>query len=63
MTDNIQNTEQRFYNDTFNDVTVEFFSDASQKTIDALSFNGDWYTVRGILLDWGYKIIENININ
>jgi hypothetical protein len=51
-------TEPRTYHDTINEVVINFHSDAPQSTIDALEFNGEWYVVREILKDWGYKVIE-----
>lgn len=56
-------TEIRIYRDSINNVEVKFYSDASQKTVTALEFNGEWYVVREILRDWGYKVIEGINLN
>jgi hypothetical protein len=50
--------EKRFYNDIINDCVVEFLSDASQSLIDSLEFNGEWWTVKGILISWGYTVIE-----
>ena len=55
--------ESRIYIDEINEVTIEFKSDASQSLINSLSFNGEWYVVREILLNWGYKIIENFSKN
>jgi hypothetical protein len=55
-------TDIRTYNDEINDVIIRFYSDAPQHTIDALSFNGEWYVVREILTKWGYKVVE-INQN
>ena len=52
-------TKPRTYYDCINEVVVNFYSDAPQSTIDALEFNGEWYVVREILKDWGYKVIEN----
>ena len=51
------------YNDCINEKKVIFHSDAPQSTIDALAFNGEWYVVREILLDWGYKVIEHPIVN
>jgi hypothetical protein len=56
-------TELRTYYDSINEVNVEFLSDAPQSTIDALEFNGEWYVVREILKDWGYKVYENVSAN
>ena len=50
--------EKRYYNDIINDCIVEFQSDADQRLIDSLEFNGEWWTVKGILLSWGYMVIE-----
>jgi len=55
--------EARTYHDTINEVTVEFHSDAPQKLITGLEFNGEWYVVREILLDFGYKVLENNSKN
>ena len=51
------------YDDEINEEVISFYSDAPQKTIDALAFNGEWYVVKQILLDWGYKVIEPAIIN
>jgi hypothetical protein len=51
------------YNDIINEKTIVFHSDASQSLIDSLGFNGEWCIVKEILLDWGYKVIEQPNIN
>lgn len=53
----------RTYSDWINEDIIEFHSDASQELIDSLNFNGEWYVVREILLNCGYKIIEDFNIN
>jgi len=37
---------------------VYFYSDAEQKLIDALQFEGEWHTVRSTLQIWGYKVVE-----
>lgn len=50
--------EERYYNDIMDDCTVKFYSDAEQKLITSLEFNGDWWTTKRILLDWGYTVIE-----
>jgi len=55
-------TELRTYKDEINDINIYFHSDASQKLIDALSFSSEWYVVREILLNCGYKVVE-INKN
>lgn len=57
------NIEPRTYYDCIDDVTIKFLSDAKQSTINALEFNGDWCVVRRILLDCGYKVIENTIAN
>ena len=51
------------FNDSINQRKVIFHSDAPQATIDALEFNGEWYVVKEILLDWGYKVIEHPIVN
>lgn len=51
------------YYDSINEVTVKFRSDAPQSTITALEFNGEWFIVREILRDWGYEVIESVNLN
>ena len=56
-------TEIRTYRDSINNVEVKFRSDASQETVTALEFNGEWYVVREILRDWGYEVIEGVNLN
>ena len=56
-------TELRIFNDSFNNVEVKFRSDASQETITALEFNGEWFIVKEILRDWGYEVIEGVNLN
>jgi hypothetical protein len=56
-------TQYRTYYDSINEVTVKFRSDAPQSTITALEFNGEWYVVREILRDWGYEVIEGVNLN
>ncbi|HLO91526.1 MAG TPA: hypothetical protein VK172_10220 [Lentimicrobium sp.] len=56
-------TALRTYNDSINNVVVKFRSDASQRTINALEFNGEWYVVKEILKDWGYIVIEYPNTN
>lgn len=53
--------EDRTYYDCINEITINFRSDVPQSTIDALEFNGEWYIVREILKDWGYKVIEISN--
>jgi len=50
--------ERRYYNDIINERKVEFLSDAEQSFIDSLEFNGDWWTVKGILMDWGFMVME-----
>lgn len=54
-------TTKKFFKDVY-DETYYFYSDASQETINALDFNGEWYIVKEILINWGYKIIE-ISLN
>lgn len=56
-------TELRTYNDPINDTIINFNSDASQKLITSLEFNGEWYVVREILRDWGYVVIEHPSNN
>jgi hypothetical protein len=56
-------TEERTYYDCINEVTIKFRSNAPQRIIDALDFNGEWYVVREILRDWGYIVIENPSVN
>ena len=56
-------TQYRTYYDCINEVTVKFRSDAPQSTITALEFNGEWFIVREILRDWGYEVIEGVNLN
>lgn len=58
-----KNIKGRTYFDSFDDVSIIFYSDAPQKIIDSLSFNGDWNTVRHILIDWGYKVLDEIYLN
>lgn len=55
--------ESRTYYDSINDVTIEFLSNATQKFITGLEFNGEWYVVREILRDFGYTVVENISKN
>lgn len=55
--------ELRTYYDCINEVTIRFYSNAPQRTIDALEFNGEWYVVREILKDWGYEVIEYPSVN
>lgn len=57
------NLELRKYNDSINEIIVEFHSDASQQTVTALECSGEWYEAREILRSHGYQIIENINVN
>jgi hypothetical protein len=54
--------EPRTYYDCFDEVTINFHSNATQSLITALEFNGRWCMVKQILLDWGYKVQE-INSN
>ena len=51
------------FNDSINEKKIRFYSDAPQSIIDALEFNGEWYVVKEILLDWGYKVVEYTDIN
>ena len=55
--------ESRTYYDCINETTVEFLSNATQKFITSLEFNGEWYVVREILRDFGYTVVENISKN
>ena len=55
--------ESRTYYDCINDVTIEFHSNASQKFITGLEFNGEWYVVRAILRDFGYTVLEDLSKN
>jgi len=55
--------ESRTYYDSINETTVEFHSNASQKFITGLEFNGEWYVVREILRDFGYIVVENFSEN
>lgn len=55
--------ESRTYYDCINETTVEFLSNATQKFITGLEFNGEWYVVREILRDFGYTVVENISKN
>jgi len=59
----ISNVIRCTFNDTINERKVIFHSDAPQATIDALEFNGEWYIVKEILLNWGYKVIEHQIVN
>ena len=52
------NLTDRVYFDNINNVFIHFYSDAKQETIDFLSFNDEWPTVKGILKDWGYAVVE-----
>lgn len=56
-------SEKRTYYDEINDITILFYSNASQSIIDALSFVGEWHDVKKILLEFGYRVIENVNVN
>lgn len=56
-------SEKRTYYDEINDTIVSFYSNAQQGTIDALSFVGEWCDVKKILLEFGYRVIENSNVN
>lgn len=51
------------YIDEINEVTIRFRTDAPQSLVDGLAFNGEWYVVKQILLNFGYIVIENANIN
>ena len=55
--------ESRTYYDCINDITIEFYSDATQKLITGLEFNGEWNVVREMLRDFGYTVIDNISKN
>lgn len=46
-----------FY-DTINEKNVSFYTDASQKIVTSLEFNGEWFIVKEILNDWGYTVVE-----
>jgi hypothetical protein len=61
--ENRKSNTLRTFNDSINERKVTFWSDAPQATIDALEFNGEWYVVKEILLDWGYIVIENTIFN
>jgi hypothetical protein len=50
--------EKRVFNDSIDNVTIIFYSDASQKLITALEIN-PWYVTKHILEDFNYKVIEN----
>ena len=51
--------QKRSYYDETGERLVVFHSNAPQKLIDSLSFNGEWNRVKEILLDWDYKVIEH----
>jgi hypothetical protein len=51
------------YHDWINDVDVKFRTDARQDFVTGLEFNGEWFIVREILRDWGYEVIEGVNLN
>lgn len=53
-------SEKRTYYDEINDITILFYSNASQSIIDAF---GEWHDVKKILLEFGYRVIENVNVN
>ena len=55
--------ESRIYYDCINEEEIHFYSNAPQKLIDSLDFNGYWCIVKQILINSGYKIIEKINEN
>ena len=55
--------ELKFFNDFNNNVVVRFRSDAPQRFITALKFNGVWCIVKQIIEDWGYTVIECQNEN
>ena len=50
--------EKRFYNDCINEDRIEFLSNAPQKLINSLEFNGDWNVVKLILINWGWLVID-----
>lgn len=51
------------YNDIINDEVIYFSSDAKQEFVDSLVFIGEWYHVKKGLIEFGYKVIENPNLN
>lgn len=55
--------ESRTYYDWINETTVKFQSDAPQKLITGLDFNGEWYVVREILRDFSYTVLEEFSMN
>ena len=55
--------ESRTYYDCINDTTIEFHSNASQKLITGLEFNGEWHVVREMLFNFGYTVLENYSKN
>lgn len=55
--------ESRTYYDWINETTIKFQSNASQKLITGLDFNGEWYVVREILRDFGYTVLEEFSMN
>ena len=55
--------ESRIYYDCISEEKIHFYSNASQKLIDSLDFNGDWCIVNQILINAGYKVIESANEN
>jgi hypothetical protein len=55
--------ESRTYYDWINDTTIKFQSNAPQKLITGLDFNGEWYVVREILRDFGYTVLEEFSMN
>lgn len=56
-------TQTCIYNDEINEVIIRFRTDAPQKLVTSLEFSGEWCIVKNMLLDFGYIVIENINVN
>ena len=57
--------EKRTFNDKFNNVVVEFKTDASQRLVTGLEFSGSWAVVKEMLLDLGWTVVEipKFNLN
>lgn len=61
----MENLRKTYFIDEINEETIFFFTNASESTIEALSFAGEWYHVKKGLILFGYTVIEEpvINLN
>jgi hypothetical protein len=55
--------KKRIYNDCINEDKIEFLSNAPQKLINSLEFNGEWCIVKSILINWGWLVMDIPNNN